>query len=55
MLPSPVAAGWVAAGALREVLAPFAPPTAPIHAVYPSARHLSAKVRALLDLMDEFG
>jgi DNA-binding transcriptional LysR family regulator len=55
MLPSPVAAAWVAAGALREVLASFAPPKAPFHAVYPSARHLSAKVRALLDLMDEGG
>lgn len=55
MLPTSVAAGWLATGALREVLAPFAPPSAPFNAVYPSARHLSAKVRALLDLMDEFG
>jgi DNA-binding transcriptional LysR family regulator len=53
MLPTPIAAPWVAAGALREVLAPFAPPLPPMHAIYPSARHLSAKVRALLDLIDE--
>jgi len=37
------------------VLAAFAPPAGVLHAVYPSARHLSAKVRALLELLDEAG
>jgi DNA-binding transcriptional LysR family regulator len=55
MMPSAVAAAWVEAGALREVLGAFVPTTGVLHAVYPSARHLSAKVRALLDLLDELG
>lgn len=55
MMPSAVAADWVEAGALREVLRAFVPATGLFHAVYPSARHLSAKVRALLDLLDELG
>ena len=38
------------AGTLVEVLAGFARPPVPIHAVFPSARLLSAKVRAFLDL-----
>jgi DNA-binding transcriptional LysR family regulator len=38
-------------GALRLVLAEYAPPTYPICAVYPSSRQLSAKVRAFLDLL----
>ncbi len=53
LMPSAVAAGWVEAKSLREVLAAFVPATSVVHAVYPSARHLSAKVRALLDLLDE--
>ena len=40
-------------GRLVEVLAPFAPAPMPIHAVYPSARLLSAKVRAFIDLIAE--
>ena len=38
------------AGALVEVLPEFAPPAAPIQALFPSTRLLSAKVRAFLDL-----
>lgn len=38
---------------LVEVLAPFAPEPMPIHAVYPSARLLSVKVRAFIELMGE--
>ena len=38
------------AGTLVEVLADVAPPPVPIHAVFPSAHLLSAKVRAFLDL-----
>jgi len=53
-MPSTVAARWVEAGTLREVLSTFVPPKGVLNAVYPSARHLSAKVRALLELLDEF-
>jgi DNA-binding transcriptional LysR family regulator len=40
-------------GRLVEILASFAPEPMPIHAVYPSARLLSAKVRAFLALIEE--
>jgi DNA-binding transcriptional LysR family regulator len=40
-------------GRLVEVLAPFAPGPMPIHAVYPSARFLSGKVRAFVELLGE--
>jgi len=43
-------AAEVAAGKLRIVLAGFEPPPLPIQLVYPSARLLSVKVRALIDL-----
>jgi DNA-binding transcriptional LysR family regulator len=35
------------------LLAGFLPPRAPISAVYPSRRHLSAKVRAFVDHLVE--
>jgi DNA-binding transcriptional LysR family regulator len=38
-------------GKLRRVLDGYAPPAVPMHAVYPSARHLSPKVRALIELL----
>ena len=42
-------------GALRQVLIDYAMPPLEVHAVYPSARHLPAKVRAFLDrLQQEF-
>ena len=37
---------------VRTVLDAFAPPPKPMHVVYPSARHLSPKVRALIDLLE---
>ncbi len=40
-------------GSLVEVLAPFAPESLPIHAVYPSARLLPGKVRAFIELVAE--
>ena len=43
----------IAEGRLVEVLAPFAPEPLPIHAVYSSARLLSGKVRAFIELIDE--
>ena len=39
--------------ALRFVLEKFSPPPLPWHAVYPSARNLSTKVRALIELLEE--
>jgi DNA-binding transcriptional LysR family regulator len=38
-------------GRLKAILTEFAPPPAEIHAVYPSARHVSAKVRAFTDCL----
>ena len=40
----------VRAGAMRLVLVPFEPEPLPIQFAYPSARLLSIKVRALIDL-----
>jgi DNA-binding transcriptional LysR family regulator len=39
-------------GELRELLRAFAPPPMPWHVVYPSSRHLSTKVRALVELLE---
>ena len=38
-------------GLLVPILTQFAPPATPIYAVYPSRRHLSAKVRAFVDFI----
>lgn len=55
-LPTFIVAEAMAAGALTPVLPGWAPPTAGIWAVYPPNRHLSAKVRALIDhLSGRFG
>lgn len=43
----------IAEGRLVELLSPFAPEPMPIHAVYPSARLLSGKVRAFIELIAE--
>ncbi len=43
----------VRAGRLVPILRDFAPPAAGIHVVYPSRRHLSAKVRAFADFLIE--
>jgi DNA-binding transcriptional LysR family regulator len=43
----------VARGALVHLLPGFSPPSSPIYAVYPSRRHLSAKVRAFVDFLAE--
>lgn len=48
-------AAHVAAGELEIVLAPFERAPSPIHALYPSARLLPARVRAFLDLALESG
>jgi len=51
-LPEHMGAAAVQSGALRTVLDGAAPPAIPLHVVYPSARHLSVKVRALLELLE---
>ena len=43
----------VRAGRLFPILREFAPPASAIHVVYPSRRHLSAKVRAFADFVIE--
>jgi DNA-binding transcriptional LysR family regulator len=47
------AAEAIGGGRLRIVLEKFEPPALPIHAVYPTSRLLSAKVRAFIDLVIE--
>jgi DNA-binding transcriptional LysR family regulator len=49
-LPWAMAAEAVAQGRLEQVLAPWAPTPVPVHAVYPSSRYLTPKVRAFIDL-----
>ena len=49
--PDFIVAPDVRAGRLVPLLPDFAPPSIPIHAVYPSRRHLSAKVRAFVDFL----
>jgi LysR family transcriptional regulator, regulator for bpeEF and oprC len=49
-LPLLIAADAVAAGRLLPVLPGWQPQPAPVHAVYPSSRYLSPKVRAFIDL-----
>jgi DNA-binding transcriptional LysR family regulator len=49
MLPYPRVAGDLEAGRLVRLLSGWSAPTFPIHAVYPSTRHLSPKVRAFVD------
>jgi len=43
----------VAAGRLVRVLADYVPAPTNVYAVYPSRRHLSAKVRAFVDFLAE--
>jgi DNA-binding transcriptional LysR family regulator len=43
----------VRAGRLKPILTEFEPPPLPIYVVYPSRRHLSAKVRAFADFLAE--
>ncbi len=43
----------IAQGRLVEILRPFAPPSVAIQALFPTARLLSRKVRAFLELFDE--
>ena len=51
--PDFIVAADLRAGRLVRVLAAFEPPASVIHAVYPSRRHLSGKVRAFVDFLAE--
>jgi DNA-binding transcriptional LysR family regulator len=46
-----VAAPWLRSGDLRALLCDFEPPPLHVHAIYPHARHLAPKVRALVDFL----
>ncbi len=54
-LPDVLAAPLVRAKKLERVLAEFAPPPAPVHVVYPSARLVSPAVRALVEILESGG
>lgn len=49
-LPLVVAAPAVQSGQLQPVLSAWSPPNVPVHAVFASARYLTPKVRAFIDL-----
>jgi len=50
-LPEHLLVGDLARGRLKRVLADWTSPETPVHAVYPSARHLSPKVLAFVELL----
>lgn len=52
-LPRSLARSAVEAGTLKAVLADWQLPTAPVHAVFASARYLTPKVRSFIDLAVE--
>ena len=49
--PDFIVAPDVRAGRLVPLLADYSSPAIPVNAVYPSRRHLSAKVRAFVDYL----
>ena len=51
LLPSFIVGEDLRAGRLREIMPDYCPPTIAIHAVFPSRRYLSAKVRSFVDFM----
>jgi DNA-binding transcriptional LysR family regulator len=53
MEPDFIVAADLAAGRLVRVLADYAPVPTNVYAVYPSRRHLPAKVRAFVDFLAE--
>lgn len=50
-LPVFACSAELASGRLRRVLDPWGTATRPVHAVYPSNRHVTAKLRTFLDFM----
>lgn len=53
LLPEFLCADDLRAGLLKPVLLPWTAPAVPVFALYPSTRHLSPKVVALLDLLQK--
>lgn len=53
-LPSFIAGPKIREGKLTAVLRDFEPPALGIHALYPPARHLAAKVRTLSDFLSHY-
>ena len=51
--PDFIVAHEIRAGRLVPLLPGYRPPRSPIAAVYPSRRHLSAKVRSFVDFLAE--
>jgi DNA-binding transcriptional LysR family regulator len=51
LLPTFIIGPDLEAGRLRQVLVDYCPPAISIHAVFPSRRYLSAKVRSFVDFM----
>lgn len=51
VVPEWIVGGEVAAGRIKVILPDFEPTPMDISAVYPSARHVSAKLRALIDFL----
>lgn len=49
--PDFVVTPWLETGKLVEILKNFRPPPSNIYAIYPSRRHLSAKVRTFVDFL----
>ena len=52
LLPTPGVSASLKTGKLKRVLPSWPSPETPVHAVYPSTRHLSMKVRAMIDHLE---
>ncbi|MEL6870891.1 MAG: LysR family transcriptional regulator [Pseudomonadota bacterium] len=52
LLPTFIIGGALQTGELRSVLTDYTPPPIKLHALYPRHRHLSAKVRLFLDMLE---
>ena len=52
LLPTFIVGEALQTGMLRSILVDYAPPAIALHAVYPRHRHLSAKVRLFLELLE---
>lgn len=53
LLPTFIVGAALQAGELRTVLPAYQPPATMVHALYPRHRHLSAKVRMFVDLLEK--
>ncbi len=53
LLPTFIVGADIRGGSLRQVLADYCPPPISIHAVFPSRRFLSARVRSFVDFLVE--